>query len=83
MALADPGRTYVVYLPRGGEVSVDLSAVRGRCTGRWFNPRRGRTESSFIADGGRTWRGSALNAEDWVLRIDAEADSSGEERADV
>ena len=27
--LADPGREYVVYLPSGGKVTVDLSAAKG------------------------------------------------------
>lgn len=34
--LADPGREYLVYLPEGGRVSLDLSAARGRLPATWY-----------------------------------------------
>ena len=37
--LAQPGQVYVVYLPNGGTVELDLSAVQGRFEVRWFDPR--------------------------------------------
>lgn len=39
--LAKPGSEYLVYLPEGGEVKVDLSAVRTPMIVEWFNPRTG------------------------------------------
>ncbi len=40
--LTDPGREYLVYLPDGGSVSVDLSAVTGQLSVTWVNPSTGR-----------------------------------------
>ena len=41
VALAEPGKVYVIYFPHGGAVTVDLSAVPGPLATRWFNPRAG------------------------------------------
>jgi hypothetical protein len=41
--LADPGREYLVYLPKGGEVTVDLSAASGAIAVEWLDPRSGDT----------------------------------------
>lgn len=38
--LADPGREYLVYLPDGGSVTVDLSAVKGAVAVEWFDPKQ-------------------------------------------
>jgi hypothetical protein len=35
--LADPSREYVVYVPSGGKVTVDLSAARGELAVEWLN----------------------------------------------
>jgi hypothetical protein len=70
LALADPGECYVVYLPRGGDVALDLSAVRGSRTGRWLDPRTGATRGPFAVPGGGTWHATAPDAEDWVLHLD-------------
>lgn len=40
--LANPGREYLVYLPDGGDVSVDLAAASGPFEVEWFNPRAGK-----------------------------------------
>ncbi|MCC6391206.1 MAG: hypothetical protein IT167_11440 [Bryobacterales bacterium] len=37
--LANPGKEYLVYLPEGGEVSLDLAAAAGELEVEWFNPR--------------------------------------------
>jgi hypothetical protein len=34
--LADPGREYLVYLPQGGEITVDLGAASGQMTVEWL-----------------------------------------------
>lgn len=39
--LAHPGKEYLIYLPDGGEVTVDLSAATGKMSVEWFNPRTG------------------------------------------
>ena len=39
--LARKGAIYVIYLPRGGRVRLDLRGTRGRFDLFWFNPREG------------------------------------------
>ena len=39
--LADPGKEYVVYLPEGGNVELDLSAVSGQSRVEWIPPVEG------------------------------------------
>jgi Chitobiase/beta-hexosaminidase C-terminal domain/Family of unknown function (DUF6298)/Putative collagen-binding domain of a collagenase len=41
--LINPGREYLVYLPTGGTVRVDLSAASGSFVVSWFSPLTGRT----------------------------------------
>jgi len=42
--LADPGKEYLVYLPDGGEVTVDLSAASGPLQAQWIHPVEGKTQ---------------------------------------
>lgn len=51
--LADPGKEYLVYLPDGGDVTVDLGAVSGELSVEWFNPRTGKTAEGPRAAGGQ------------------------------
>jgi hypothetical protein len=51
--LGDPGREYLVYLPEGNEVSVNLSNANGKFSVEWFNPSTGNTKSGETAAGGR------------------------------
>lgn len=49
---------YLIYLPNGGEVAVDLSASRGRLAVEWFNPAEDRSAPISTVEGGvsRTFR---------------------------
>jgi hypothetical protein len=51
--LAEPGKEYLVYLPEGGAVTVDLSATSGSMAVEWFNPRSGDLTPGQSASGGR------------------------------
>ena len=52
--LADPGKEYLVYLPEGGTVTVDLSAASGPLAAEWFNPTTGKAgEPATIRGGAR------------------------------
>ncbi|MGQ9592490.1 MAG: DUF6298 domain-containing protein [Planctomycetota bacterium] len=51
--LANPGREYVVYVPSGGSVSVDLTAAKGELVAGWFDPTRGTYAGSGPIVGGR------------------------------
>lgn len=72
---ADLGREYLVYLPRGGSVDLDLSGVDGDFTIRWFNPRLGgamKSGSVSTVNGGRVQaigRPPVDDEEDWVAVI--------------
>jgi hypothetical protein len=52
ICLAEPGCTYVVYAPDGGEISVDLSATSGPVNVKWINPRTGAATQSQSTSGG-------------------------------
>jgi hypothetical protein len=69
VALAEPGKVYVVYLPRGGDVTVDLSAAPAPLTARWFNPRDGLAGEPFPVTAGKSGSFQAPDAQDWVLQL--------------
>ncbi|MFC1717240.1 DUF6298 domain-containing protein [Candidatus Poribacteria bacterium] len=50
--LACPGREYLVYVPDGNEVTVDLSGATGQFAVEWFNPRTGTTTGGEMSAGG-------------------------------
>ncbi|MEM2686671.1 MAG: putative collagen-binding domain-containing protein, partial [Candidatus Bathyarchaeia archaeon] len=53
--LAKPGYVYVVYLPSGGEVEVDLRSVDGELKVEWMHPVDGSIMSAGTVLGGG-WR---------------------------
>ncbi len=48
--LANPGREYLIYLPSGGAVTVDLSAVNGAIMVEWFDPDANKVVASEKVD---------------------------------
>jgi hypothetical protein len=50
--LANSGLEYLIYLPGGGKVWVDLSAASGTFSVEWFNPITGATTSGGKIAGG-------------------------------
>ena len=50
--LASPGKEYLVYLPEGGEVTVDLSAASGTLNTEWMRPGEGTTTRAEPTAGG-------------------------------
>jgi hypothetical protein len=50
--LANPGAEYLVYLPSGGAVTVDLSAAKGPLSVEWFDPSNDTTETAGKTPGG-------------------------------
>jgi hypothetical protein len=71
--LADPGQEYVVYLPTGGDVTVDLSAAHGTFSVEWYNPRTGVFTASGSTTGGAAHAFTAPDTKDWVLHLIASA----------
>jgi hypothetical protein len=48
------GTDYLVFLPTGGDVIVNLSLVPGTQTVEWFNPSTGQTTAGGTVNGGST-----------------------------
>ncbi len=69
VALAEPGKVYVAYLPRGGTTTVNLSAAPGPFLARWLNPRTGSFDRPFTAAGDGQRRFDAPDGNDWVLLL--------------
>ncbi len=71
VALAEPAKVYVVYLPHGRKVEVDLSAVPGPFEARWFDPRHGRFGEGFPVEAAKKLDFAAPDENDWILRLKA------------
>jgi hypothetical protein len=70
--LAHPAKRaaeYLVYLPEGGPVMVDLSGAEGPLTGEWFNPTTGTTQASKPVTGGSSCKLEAPFRGDAVLYL--------------
>ena len=67
--LAVPGREYLVYLPDGGEATVDLSAAKGKLAVEWTHPITGKTTPGEAVDGGGKRTVKAPFAGDAVLYL--------------
>jgi hypothetical protein len=71
--LAEPGRTYAVYLPMGRKVQVKLRP--GDYTALWFNPRTGKTDALPLLkrsskEGETAWSSpEPPDAGDWALLL--------------
>jgi hypothetical protein len=51
--LSEPGRQYVIYIPEGKVVEVDLRDARGRLQSAWVDPVKGTFENGPTAEGGQ------------------------------
>ena len=67
--LANPGHEYLVYLPDGGKVSVDLTAASGSLSAEWFDPNTSKTTEGDNTLGGARRDFSAPLAGDAVLYL--------------
>lgn len=65
--LAEPGRCYAVYLPRGGKATVQLK--EGRYQASWFNPRSGETKPLPPAAGSAWTSPESPDGGDWALLL--------------
>ena len=52
LAVTESGTKHVAFLPQGGEVQIDLGHVRGKLSGRWFDPTTGRYGAALTETGG-------------------------------
>jgi hypothetical protein len=67
--LANPGHEYLVYLPDGGTVKIDLSAAQGALDVEWFDPSSGETRSGDSVRGGASREFTAPLEGDVVLYV--------------
>ena len=67
--LASPGRQYLVYLPKGGEVTLDLSAASGPLNTQWVRPADGMVVRVEPTHGGALTRMKAPFSGDAVLYL--------------
>ncbi len=66
---AQVGEAYLVYLPTGGAMSLDLSGTGGQYSGMWVNPRTGAQQGLGPVTGGGVAGFTAPDGQDWVLRL--------------
>ncbi|MEK7677582.1 MAG: hypothetical protein AAB676_17270 [Verrucomicrobiota bacterium] len=65
--LADPGQEYLVFVPDGGEVTVDLSATPGPLAVEWIHAADGTNRPADEAAGGGQRSFKAPFSDDAVL----------------
>ena len=65
--LAEPGRTYAVYLPNAGKVTIRLLA--GRYDAQWFDPLTGETIPIGLAEGPAWTSPPPPGRNDWALLL--------------
>ena len=67
---AQPGQLYLVYLPQGGTVQLDLARASGDFAVAWFNPREGGAlKSGAKVRGGAKVALTAPSADDWLAVV--------------
>ena len=66
---AAPGKAYGLYLPAGGTVSVDVSAVKGALQLRWIDIDTGEWGPQESIDGGREAKLRAPGTGNWAAAI--------------
>ena len=66
------GETYLVYLPGGGLIALDISAVANKFDASWFNPRDGSVIEIGRVFGGGVESFDAPDINDWVLLLSAD-----------
>jgi len=70
--LAEAGRLYLVYQPKGGTATLDLTAAPGSFTVAWFNPRAGGAlQPGGEVKGGAPVTLTAPSGDDWLAVVRA------------
>lgn len=69
VAIAETGKVYVIYMPKGGKVAVDLTQIKTDLTAKWLNPRNGELTDIGIISGGIEQEFNTPDEYDWVLYI--------------
>ena len=72
IAAAWDGQEYVIQLPMGGDVEVDLTNALQTYRAVWFDPRTGGRASLATVDGGGRRSFTAPDGRDWILHLQAD-----------
>ena len=67
--LADPGKLYVIYLPNGGDVTIQLQS--GHYTAYWFSAMTGEKIDLPPVEGASWTSPSAPDRNDWAILLQA------------
>lgn len=67
--LADPGSEYIVYVPRGVKLRLDLAHQSGAFSAKWIDPKTGDAEASSRVYGNSIRSLRAPTHSDWVLVV--------------
>jgi len=67
-SLVWPGRDYLIYAPRGGDVALDLRGAQGSLSLTFHDPRTGQVIDGGTLTGGRTIAFTCPDRREWVLR---------------
>ena len=65
--LAEPGKQYALYFPKGGEVNLDLNGADGQWDVRWLNVLNGSRQNGEPVGGGTTVSLQTPEAGHWVV----------------
>lgn len=68
--LANEDELYVIYLPEGGDVEIDLTSADGNYNLAWYNPRTGkaRLSDTKVAGGAKvSLKSTDESHEDWAI----------------
>ena len=70
--LAEPGKQYLLYLPAGGSIDLNLSGNKStEYKAYWYDPTRGSSQTAFTVYGGNQ-SFSAPTAGKWILVVELE-----------
>jgi hypothetical protein len=68
--LADPGKTYAIYLPKGGHATLKLEP--GRYRAYWFSAATGEKIDLPSVDGSSWTSPAPPDANDWAILLERE-----------
>lgn len=68
LCLAEPGKRYVLYFPKGGTTNANV--LKGWYRAKWYNPREGKyvKKMKLLVDSSQPF--TAPDTEDWVLTLE-------------
>lgn len=66
MVMANKNKLFA-YLPKGGALTLDLSGLKGKIKGQWYDPRSGKFSKKVLSYPNKMAKFNAPDYRDWVL----------------